>query len=219
MRVGVLKNADGSAEIRLGGNWIIAGVYGPKEHHPKFELSQEKAILNCRYHMIPFSVSERKSPKPSRREIELSKIIREALEPALILEEFPETGIDVFIEVLQAEGSTRVASITAAALALADAGLPMRDLVAACSAGKVNGHVVLDIHEVEDKEGEADLPVSFMPNLERITLLQMDGKMTHEEFKEALNLAISGAKKLHQAQVEVLKERIEGMKTIEEEAR
>ncbi len=216
LKVGVIKNADGSAEIRLGGNWIMVAVYGPKEHHPKFKISQERAILNCRYHMAPYSVTERKSPRPSRREIELSKVIKEALEPALLLEQFPEVGIDVYIEVLQAEGSTRVASITAAAVALADAGLPMRDLVAACSAGKVDGHIVLDISESEDKEGEADVPLAIMPNLKDVTLLQMDGLLTHDEFRDAFDLAVSGALELHKAQVEVLKEGIEGMKTLRE---
>ncbi len=215
LRAGVIKNADGSAEIHLGGNWIIAAVYGPKEHHPKFKISQERAILNCRYHMAPYSVTERKSPKPSRREIELSKVIKEALEPALLLENFPEVGIDVYIEVLQAEGSTRVASITAAAVALADAGLPMRDLVSACSAGKVKGHVVLDISEGEDKEGEADVPLAIMPNLKEVTLLQMDGLLTHDELREAIDLAVYGALELHKAQVEVLKKGIEEMKTLE----
>ncbi|MFQ5711068.1 MAG: exosome complex exonuclease Rrp41 [Candidatus Geothermarchaeales archaeon] len=217
IKLGVLENADGSAEIRLGGNWIVVGVYGPKEHHPRFEISQEKAILNCRYHMAPYSVSERKSPKPSRREIEISKVIGEALEPAIILDEFPEMGIDLFIEVLQADGSTRVASITAGALAIADAGLPMRDMVAACSAGKVNGHIVLDVGDEEDKTGEADMPLAMMPNLRRVTLLQMDGKLTHDEFKQAFEMAVSGVMKLYEAQVAALKEKIEKMRSLEAE--
>ena len=219
----ILKKADGSAEIRLGGNWIMAAVYGPKEHFPKFEISQDKAILNCRYHMTPYSTSERKSPKPSRREIELSKVIKNALEQAVILDEFPEMSIDVFMEVVQAEGSTRVASITAASVALADAGIPMKDLVVGCSAGKYNGHIILDVGEVEDKEGEADLPVAIMPNLRKVVLLQMDGKLTHEEFKEAFDKALKGAMQLYEEQMralaEVLKEMeaIEGMKEDEEE--
>ncbi|RLG59056.1 exosome complex exonuclease Rrp41 [Candidatus Geothermarchaeota archaeon] len=212
MRVGILKNADGSAEIRLGKNWIIIAVYGPREYYPKFEASQERAILNCRYHMVPFSTTERKPPKPSRREIELSKVIREALEPALILEEFPEMGIDVYIEVIQASGGTRVSSITAASLALADAGIPMRDLVVGCSAGKVDGKIVLDLNEEEDKEGEADLALALMPSLNKITLLQMDGQLAPDEFKEAVELAKKGALKLYKAQIEALRKRIEEMR-------
>ena len=213
----ILKNADGSAEIRLGGNWIMATVYGPKEHFPKFEISQDKAILSCRYHMTPYSTSERKSPKPSRREIEISKVIKNALEQAVLLDEFPEMSIDVFMEVVQAEGSTRVASITAASVALADAGIPMRDLVVGCSAGKYDGHVILDVGEVEDKEGEADLPVAIMPNLRKVVLLQMDGKLTHDEFKEAFDMALKGAMQLHEEQVKALAEVLKEMEIIEGE--
>lgn len=213
----VLRNADGSAEIRLGGNWIMAAIYGPKEHFPKFEISQDKAILNCRYHMAPYSTSERKSPKPSRREIELSKVIKNALGQAVLLEEFPEMSIDIYMEVVQAEGSTRVASVTAASVALADAGIPMRDLVVGCSAGKYDGHVILDVGEVEDKEGEADLPIAIMPNLRKVVLLQMDGKLSHEEFKKAFDMALKGAMQLYEEQVSSLTKVLKEMELIEEE--
>ncbi|MEM2968893.1 MAG: exosome complex exonuclease Rrp41, partial [Candidatus Bathyarchaeia archaeon] len=158
-------------------------------------------------HMAPFSVQERKSPAPSRREIELSKVIREALEPAVFVEYYPRTGVDIFVEVLQADGGTRCASITAAALALADAGIPMRDLVAACAAGKVGDTVVLDLMDTEDKVGSADVPVAIMPNLNAVTLLQMDGILTSEEFESAVNLAIEGCKKIYAVQKEALKAR------------
>ena len=88
-------------------------------------------------------MQERKSPAPSRREVELSKVIKECLEPALFRALNPRTGVDLYVEVLQADGGTRCASITAAALALADAGVPMRDLVVACAAGKIDDTVVL----------------------------------------------------------------------------
>jgi exosome complex component RRP41 len=154
--------------------------------------------------MSPFSVQERKSPQPSRREIELSKVIREALEPAIIVSEFPRTTLDIFIEVLESDGGSRGASITAASVALANAGIPMRDLVAGCAAGKVDGVIVLDLNDIEDKEGEVDLPVAYMPNLNQITLLQMDGIMTQEEFRRALDLALSGCRKIYEIQRKAL---------------
>jgi exosome complex component RRP41 len=166
--------------------------------------------------MAPYSTSERKSPKPSRREIELSKVIKSALEKAVLLEAFPEMSIDVYIEVLQAEGSTRVASITAASVALADAGIPMRDMVVGCSAGKVDGHIILDVGEYEDKEGQADLPIAIMPNLKKIVLLQMDGKLTHSEFRDAFELALKGAMQLYEAQVNSLVSKVKEMGEIDE---
>jgi exosome complex component RRP41 len=216
IEVGALSNADGSAYIELGKNKILAAVYGPKELHPKHLALPDRMFLRCRYHMAPFSVQERKSPAPSRREIELSKVIRESLEPSIFLEYYPRTGIDVFVEVLQADGSTRCASITAASLAIADAGIPMRDLVAACSAGKIDDTVVLDLMDTEDKMGTADVPVALMPNLNAITLLQMDGILTSEEFEKALNLALEGCIKIYAMQKEALKVKYVSVKEVEE---
>lgn len=204
IEVGTLKNADGSAYIEFGKNKIVAAVYGPKEVHPKHEVLPDRALLRCRYHMAPFSVDERKNPAPSRREIEISKVIREALEPAIIMEDYPRTAIEVYVEVLQSDGGSRVAGITASSLALADAGINMRDLVVGCSSGIIDGQVVLDLNDIEDKEGSGDMPVAFMPNLNLITLLQVDGIYTKEQFKQAFELAIEGGKKIYQMQREAL---------------
>lgn len=214
MEVGILPNADGSAYIQHGKNKILAGVFGPREMHPKHLALQDRTVLRCRYHMAPFSVQERKSPAPSRRDIELSKVIRESLEPAIFLEYYPRTGIDVFIEILQADGGTRCASITAASLALADAGIPMRDLVVACAAGKADDTIVLDLMDTEDKKGGADVPVALMPNLNAITLLQMDGILTFEEFEKAANLALKGCREIYTMQKEALKAKYESVKEV-----
>ncbi len=216
LQVGVLPNADGSAYIEHGKNKILAGAFGPREMHPKHLAQADRMVLRCRYHMAPFSVQERKSPAPSRREVELSKVIRESLEPALFLDLYPRTGIDVFIEVLQADGGTRCASITAAALAIADAGVPMRDLVVACAAGKVDDTVVLDLYDAEDKLGAADVPVAYMPALNAITLLQMDGVLSQEEFEKAVDLAMGGCKKIYEMQKEALKTKYMVVKEVEE---
>ncbi|MEM1508708.1 MAG: exosome complex exonuclease Rrp41 [Thermofilaceae archaeon] len=208
IEAGVLKNADGSAYIELGRNKIIVAVYGPKEVHPRHEALTDRMLLRCRYSMLPFSVSdERKSPTPSRREVEISKVIREALEPAIFLEEFPRTTVDVFIEVMEADGSTRVASITAASVALADAGIPMRDLVAGVSIGKIEGELAVDLNGIEDQHGEGDMPIAIMPRLGEITLLQADGKYSREEVEQALQLAMEAVTKLYEEQKKALKER------------
>ena len=204
LEVGILPNADGSAYVEHGKNKIIAGVFGPREMHPKHLQRADRMVLRCRYHMAPFSVPERKSPAPSRRENELSKVIRDSLLPSLFVENYPRTGVDLYIEVLQADGGTRCASITAASLALADAGLPMRDIVVACAAGKINGKIALDLMDTEDKVGDADVPVAYMPNLNAITLLQMDGKLSTKEFEEAVKMAIEGCKKISNIQKEAL---------------
>ena len=207
IKVGVLKNADGSAYIEFGKNKILAGVFGPRDVHPKHMANQDSGILRCRYHMSPFSVTERKNPAPSRREIEISKVIKEALQPSLILKDYPRTVIDVFIEVLQADGGSRCAALDAASVALADAGIPMRDLVSACAAGKVADRIVLDVNNEEDQEGQADMPVALMPNVGKITLLQLDGMLKPEEFKTCMQTALVGCRRVYEVQRKALMEK------------
>ncbi|HSF28481.1 MAG TPA: exosome complex exonuclease Rrp41 [Nitrosopumilaceae archaeon] len=207
IKVGVLKNADGSAYIEFGKNKILAGVFGPRDVHPKHMADQDSGILRCRYHMSPFSVTERKNPAPSRREIEISKVIKEALQPAVILKDFPRTVVDVFIEILQADGGSRCAALDAASVALVDAGIPMRDIVSACAAGKVADKIVLDVNDEEDKEGQADMPVAYMPNLGKITLMQLDGILTPNEYKKCLETAIGGCKQVYEIQKKALMEK------------
>ena len=220
LEVGLLKNADGSAYINWGKNKIMAAVYGPKEVHPKHQVLPDRALLRSRYHMAPFSVDERKNPAPSRREIEISKVIREALVPAVIVEDYPRTAIEVWVEVLQSDGGSRVAGITAASLALADAGINMRDLVVGCAVGKVDGKIVLDLNDTEDKEGSGDMPVAIMPNLNQVTLLQVDGIYTRENFQKAFELAIAKGRDIYAMQREALVKRFfggEGSPSMEEE--
>lgn len=214
LEIGTLKRADGSAYIEQGKNKILVAVYGPRELHPHHLALPDRCLLRCVYRMASFSVEERKSPAPGRREIELSKVIREAIEPAVFLEDFPRAGIDVYIQILQADGGTRCASITAASLALADAGIPMRDLVAACAAGKAGGQVVLDINDAEDKYGSGDMPLAMMPRRKEVTLLQLDGILTPEEFKKAFEFAQQGCQQIYELQRNAIKDKY---KTIREE--
>jgi len=210
IEAGVLKRADGSAYVEWGGNKVMAACYGPREVHPRHLARSDKAILRCTYNMAPFSVNDRKRPGPDRRSREISKVTREALEPVVFTNLFPRTAIDVFIEVLQANAGTRCTGIAAASVALADAGIPMRDLVPACAAGKVGGEIVLDMFDVEDNFGEADLPVAIIPRKKEITLLQMDGNFTQEEFEKALKLAVEGCMKVYELQKEALRRKYGG---------
>ena len=204
---GVLPNADGSAYIEMGRNKIVVGVFGPREMHPRRLAKPNMATLRCRYHMAPFSVDPRRSPAPSRRDNEISMVMRYALEPAVFLDRYPRSVIDVYAEILEADGGTRTACINAATVALVDAGIPMRDLVASCAVGKIDDQIVLDLGDYEDKEGQADIPVAYMPKLEKVTLLQMDGIVTTEEFEKCVDLAIEGCKQIYEIQREALKKK------------
>ncbi len=207
IEAGVLKRADGSAYVEWGKNKILAAVYGPREAHPRHLQDSTKAIIQCRYNMAPFSVSDRKRPGPDRRSVEISKIISEAFESVIMTELFPRSSIDVFIEVLQANAGTRCAGITAAAVALADAGVPMKDLVVGVAAGKVDDTVVLDLGKEEDNYGQADVPMAIVPRTGDIVLLQMDGDMTEEELFKAMDMSMEAAKYIYELQKDALRRR------------
>jgi exosome complex component RRP41 len=208
-KVGVLKNADGSAMFRLGNTSAIVGVYGPREVHPKRDEDSERAVLRTKYNMAPFSTKERGRPGPSRRSMEISMVIKNALSSVVSLNEFPKSAIDVHIEMIEADASTRCVGLNAASLALADAGIPMKDMIAACSAGKVQDTIVLDVAGDEDTEGQLDLPVAYYPRQKKVTLLQMDGLTDKQEFKGILELAIKGCEQIYQKQQEALRDKYE----------
>ncbi len=199
IEVGILARADGSCYIEMGGNKVIAAVYGPREVHPRHLQEVTRAIVRYRYNMASFSVEERKRPGPDRRSYELSKVSREALEPVILTSFFPRSVIDVFVEVLQADAGTRTAGINAAAVALADAGIPMKSMISSCAAGKVGDTIVLDPMKEEDNFGQADLPIAMTPNGD-ITLMQMDGNLTPDEFRQAVTMAMKGAKDIYELQ-------------------
>jgi exosome complex component RRP41 len=214
-KVGVVKRANGSAMFAFGGSKAIAAVYGPRKLHPQHFQNPQKAVLRCHYDLASFSVSERKKPGPSRRSSEVSYVISKALEPVLNLEAFPNSVIDLFILITEADASTRVAGINAASMALADAGLNMTELVTAVSIGKIGDAIVADITKDEEdycitKDGEeikaaTDIPMSFLSRSEKIGLLQLDGKVTKEDLKEAIELGKKVCKKVLEIQKKALK--------------
>lgn len=197
MKVGPLTRADGSAYVEWGDNKVMAAVYGPREVHPRHLMQTAKAIIQCRYNMAAFSVDERKRPGQDRRSQEISKVITEAFESVVFTEEFPKTSIDIYIEVLQANAGTRCAGLVAASLALADAGIPMADLVASVAVGKVAGRIALDLKKEEDNFGEADMPLALVPQSGRLVLVQMEGHMNRDELREALDLGTRGCREIY----------------------
>jgi len=207
IEAGVLNRADGSAYLEWGGNKVLVAIYGPRELHPRHMQNSTKAIVRCKYNMASFSVSDRKRPGPDRRSTEISKVVGEAIESVIFTELFPRAVVDVFIEVLQADAGTRVAGLTAASVALADAGIPMKSLITACAAGKIDGEVVLDLNKIEDNKGDADLPMAIIPTTGEVVLIQMDGHLTVEEFRKARDMVIKACYEIYEVQKDALKRR------------
>src|SRR4030042_1995118 len=208
-KVGIVPNADGSAMFAFGDTIAIAAVYGPKKMHPQHAQNPEKGTLRCNYSMLSFSVTERIRPGPSRRSTEISKITEWALEPILMIKKYPNMVIDVHINILQADASTRCAGINAAALALAQAGIPMKSLVSSVSIGKLDKQLVVDVikeeEDWEEGEGATDIPITLTGD-GKISHIQLDGKIGRKQLEEAIELAREAGKQIHEAQKKALKE-------------
>ncbi|RLE43063.1 exosome complex exonuclease Rrp41 [Candidatus Woesearchaeota archaeon] len=208
-KVGVIKNADGSAYYRQGDTEAYAAVYGPRQLYPSFLKDPSKGRIRCYYNMLPFSgMGDRVRPGPSRRSKEISLVTEKAFQPVINLEEFPNTVVDVFIELTQTDAGSRCAGICAASMALADAGIPMKDLVVAVSVGKVGKRLLVDLdyeEEAYEDEPVADMPIAILPRTREITLLQMDGQITKKEIMDAIKLGEKAIQKIYNIQKEALR--------------
>jgi len=206
IEAGVLNRATGSAYLTWGKNKVLAAVYGPREVFPKHETNLYGSVVRCRYMMAPFSTEEHGRAGPNRRSREISKVMREAFENIIIKEVYPKTAIDIYVDILEGQGSTRVAGLTAAAVALANAGIPMKDIPIGVSVGKIENQIAVDMMKEEDNFGQADIPLAIAPASGEIILLQMDGKMTREEFVYALDLAYAKVDEIREKQINALRE-------------
>ena len=211
-KVGIIPNADGSALFAFGDTVAIAAIYGPRQLHPQHMQNPSAGILRCNYDLLSFSVYDRKKPGPSRRSQEISKAIQWALEPVLDLKAFPNQVVDVQVYILQADAGTRTASINAASMALAHAGMTMRDLVCSVALGKIDKTIIADLtkaeEDFEDGEGATDFAIAKVANSDEFSLMQMDGKIPPERVNEIIELGSEVCKKILEVQKKALKDSV-----------
>jgi exosome complex component RRP41 len=211
-KVGIIPRADGSAMFRTGKTVAIAAVHGPRGVFPAFLQNPKGGRLKCVYDLLSFSVTERKRPGPSRRSTEISMVTEDSLKPVLDLTKFSYLGVDVYVYITQADAGTRAAGINAASLALADAGMSMKDLITSIAVGKVSDKIAVDLDKAEEdhEDGATDLPMAMSTRTGEITLLQMDGNMTQKEIKEAVEMGKKACLDIKKVQVEALKAKYKG---------
>ena len=133
--------------------------------------------------------------------------------PVVDLSKFPNSVIDVFIELPQTDAGSRCAGITAASMALADAGLIMKDMVPAVAVGMVGDTAVVDLsyHEEQPEGMEAvDIPIAIVPSTEEITLLQMDGLIDKEQLLKVIELGKSACSAIAEVQRNAIKAKYQG---------
>ena len=209
-KAGVIPNADGSALVKAGKTTAYAAVYGPRELFPRFKQNPKTGIVRCHYGMMPFSGSgERIRPGNSRRSQEIAMVMEKSLNAMIDLSAFPNAVVDIYVDLPQTDAGTRCAAISAASIALADAGIPMKDMISSVAVGEVDGTVVADLSYDEEAYDAivSDIPVAMTHNTKEITLLQMDGEISKENLMKALEMAKVGTETVYELQMKALKEK------------
>lgn len=205
--VGVFEQADGSAYIELGNTRVLAAVYGPHEMRGmRSKTLHDRAFINCQYSMATFSTSERKKrPRGDYRSLEITNNLKELFETAILTELLPHSQIDIFLEVLQSDGSNHSACINAATLALIHAGIPIKDVVCACSSGYINEQPIVDVNYLEESLGSAPFcTIAMLPKTKQILSMESSGRIHVTAIEKVINAAMKGCEEI----LEVMKQTI-----------
>jgi ribonuclease PH len=164
----IAPHASGSVLVTMGNTRVICGVT-IEENVPRWMKEQgvTGGWLTAEYSMLPYSTQTRKPRDVTKgrldgRSTEIQRLIGRSLRAVVDLEKLGPRTIWVDCDVLQADGGTRTAAITGASLAVAMACRrlgrekkidipPVRKLVAAVSAGVLDGRAIVDLNYEEDK--------------------------------------------------------------------
>ncbi len=215
-KAGNIPNADGSGYFKVGKTEAYAAVYGPRELHPRFLQNPKTGIIRCHYNMMPFSgTGTRIRPGTKRRSQEISMVMELSLSPVVDLSQFPNSVVDVFVEFPSTDAGSRCAAISAACIALADAGIRMKDMVTSVAMGQVDGAICADLTYNEEAYDAivSDIPVAMINGSKEITLLQMDGEITKADLIKSLEAAKDACGKVHKLQQDALEARFPGAGT------
>ncbi|HVS16509.1 MAG TPA: ribonuclease PH, partial [Thermoanaerobaculia bacterium] len=213
IEIGVLKFAEGSAEIHCGDTRVLAAA-SVERRVPPFRLDTGMGWVTAEYSMLPRathtrSVREVTRGRPGGRTAEIQRLIGRALRSVVDMRAMPDVTVTVDCDVVQADGGTRTASITAGyvALALALGRLylagdlprwPLVDTLAAVSVGLVDDVALLDLDYAEDSEAQVDLNV-VATGSGRLVEIQGTGErrtFAREELDHLVDLAFAGIEEL-----------------------
>ncbi|XP_050680551.1 exosome complex component RRP41 [Leptidea sinapis] len=211
-KLGVFTQPDGSAYLEQGNTKVIAAVYGPHQAS-KSKMSTDGVVVNCQYSMATFSTGERKNrPHGDRKSQEMSMHLRQALSAAIKTELYPRSQIDIYVQVLQADGGAYCACVNASTLALVDAGVPLRAYACASSASVAGPggarEPLVDVGHVEEAAGGVCLTVAALPSTGSIALLEMSHRLHMDYFDVVLSRAMQGCKDIEVILDEAVREHL-----------
>lgn len=211
------KHAEGSVLVCYGDTKVLCNV-SIESGVPRWLKGQNQGWLTAEYSMLPRATGTRTQReatkgKQSGRTQEIQRLIGRSLRAMIDLKKLGENTIYIDCDVLQADGGTRTASITGAAVALIDAlehlqrnkkltQDPLIGLVAAVSVGIKNKQTYLDLDYSEDSTCDTDLNVVMTQTGEFIEIqgTAEDKPFTRQQADTMLDFAQSGIEKLFEAQ-------------------
>lgn len=216
-RFGLFSRVDGSSYYEQGNTKIVAVVYGPRELRSAAAGSvtsgiatvgtgsgnavsntQPRATVNCEFTQAAFATSERKLQRSGdRKKLEMSLAVKQIFEACIQTQLYPRSQIDIFVQVLHADGGELPASINAITLALIDAGIAVNDFVVASSAGYLQQTMLCDLNYAEEIARAPQMVIALNPRTQKLNLLQMECKLPLELFESLMEMASSGCNQIH----------------------
>jgi len=205
----VVSQSNGSCLLESGSTKVICAVYGPRARRPSPGQKQEftgSGVLEVDASYAPFSSLEDQDPDVLAKKSErLCLALQTTLEASVQLYRFPKSALDIYLMVLEDDGSVIANSITCASLALACAGVEMYDLVSSTSlaklaarAGSGGGWTVNPTLE-EQLRAEALVTLSIMPSRQLIAGFDTSGPMDSSDIGASMELALAQCATLGQA--------------------
>ncbi|XP_053658700.1 exosome complex component MTR3-like [Anopheles marshallii] len=186
-KIGVVSTAKGSAYVELGNTKVIVSVFDPREI-PKQNKFNQLGELYCDFKYSPFASVVRKAPQTDARERSMATALTSALNPSVCRHLFPNLQIDVFVNVLEDDGSALAVAITAAGLALGDACIPMFDIVTAATAGILGNRILVDPTAEEEalcmdgytEDNHGLVMIAKLPTLDQVSEIRQYGNVDVE---------------------------------------
>lgn len=193
-----LPRADGSAYYEQGNTRVLAGVYGPREAPSRARALHDRAVVFAEFSTAAFAVPGRRGRgRRSRSASDAAAVVRSVFEGVILTKTLPRTQIDIYIQVLQDDGGALAAAINAASIALVDAGVPMVDVVVACSVGYVDGLFVVDLNASEGGADAPELVMAVLGHSGKVASFQLESRMPDVDvFEKALEHGSAGCSQI-----------------------
>lgn len=208
-KIGALSGlADGSVYYEQGNTKCLVAIYGPHEPQSQTYSDNEKLCLTTRFKIATFAHGERrKRPDRDKQLVEMASTLQQTLESVIVLSSFPRSQVDIYVQVLQADGGVLAASINATNLALMDAGIPMKDYLVACTAGMYDDQPMCDLQALEEMRNIPYLVCGLLPKSGTLSLVGFEqSRLQLDKFEVIMNMAMDGCRTIKQVLEENVKQ-------------